>query len=291
MKKTVLFLTALMISLNLAKGQNPFVSCIINFDDNPCWEASYYDLDIPGSDNIWQVCTPHKTVFDSAFSAPHAILTDSTGSYPMNTASSFIIKFRQLLDCECIPVIGGYYMFDSDSLNDYGMIEFSLDHGTTWLNALADSVIPPDWWDTPKPVLTGRIHQWTYFYARLWYFPPIDTVWYRYTFISDDIETNQEGWVLDDIDLIEHIEGIRDIGPQDEIDIYPNPANGLITISAKDLHPDTEVSVYDILGQLRLRQPLRKNKEEIDISGLTRGIYLVRVPGRKNSCSRRVIKD
>ena len=291
MKKTFLLLNLLLVMLSSVAGQNPFVSCLIDFETNPCWEASYYNLSIQGSDNIWQVCTPNKSIFDSAYSTPKAILTDSTGPYPINNTSSFIIKFAPYSYCMCAPVLGGYYKLDSDTLKDFGRIEFSLDHGVTWLNALSDTIIP-DWeWLGQKPVLTGRIHQWREFYAILWNYFTTDTLYYRYTFVSDGIQTNQEGWMLDNLSLIEHTEGIQDLASRDEITIYPNPTYGTISIESKNVTKEMDVSVYNIQGRLILEQTINNNKGDLNISNLDKGIYMVKVLSRNNYRAKMIIKD
>jgi hypothetical protein len=281
MKKTVLLLTILMISFSSLEGQK-WISCLIDFEEDYCWEASYYNLSIPGNNNTWQVCVPGKTVFNGAHSFPKAILTDSTGPYPANDTSSFIIKFVPYNGCECAPVIAGYYKMDSDSLKDFGRIEFSLDYGTTWLDALSDTVVPQLMWITEKPVLTGRIHQWQYFFAYLPWELTGDTLYYRFTFISDSIETNQDGWLLDDLALVDHIEGVENPGSGNDITIYPNPATGMFTLSGKDLAGETDVSVYDIRGQQCLQKTNYKNNEEISISGLGKGVYVVKVLSQNN---------
>ncbi|MCX6283108.1 MAG: T9SS type A sorting domain-containing protein [Bacteroidetes bacterium] len=291
MKKTFLLLAFLIIILNFVKGQNPFISCIINFEDNPCWEASYYNVNIPSSNNVWQVYIPQKTIFTSAYSSPKAILTDSSGPYPVNNTSSFIIKLVMPAYCECAPVIGAYYKLDSDTLKDFGQIEFSLDHGTTWLNALSDTVIPDPYWLTPRPVLTGRIYHWKEFTAFIPGYYSTDTLYYRFTFISDSIQTNQDGWMLDDIQLVDHTEGIKDMGSRNEINIYPNPASGIITVSGNHFMGEMDVSVYDILGQLSLQQTIYKNKEDINISSLGKGIYMIRVLSQNDYHVRMIIKD
>jgi hypothetical protein len=125
----------------------------------------------------------------------------------------------------------------------------------------------------------------------LWNYSNIDTLYYRFTFSSDSIETNQQGWLLDDIKLIEHTEGIQDFGSRNEISIYPNPADNVITVSVKAFTSAMDVSVYDILGQLQLKQTLYKNKQDIDISGLSKGIYMVKVLGGNNSSASMIIKE
>jgi hypothetical protein len=290
MKKIYMISIVLLVSLISANGQGPGFSCTFNFEDNPCWEGSFLNLNVPGSNNIWQVCVPQKTVFNSAFSPTHAILTDSTGPYPVNNTSSFILKAVRIQWSESSYMIGGMYKFDSDTLKDSGRIEISLDHGATWLNILSDTATFFLQWFTPKPVFTGRIHSWRAFNAIIWNSFSIDTMYYRFTFFSDNIQTNQEGWMLDDIQVTAHIEGIQDIGSQDEINIYPNPASDRITISAKTYTGEMDVSVYDILGKPALEKTI-KNKADIDISGLSKGIYMVKVIGRNKYWVRKIVKE
>jgi len=281
MKKVSPLVIGLMILIYSVKGQNPFISCLINFEDNPCWEASYSEVIIQGTNNIWQICTPGKSIFDSAHSLPHAILTDSSGSYPINTNSSFTIKFLLEPGCECWPVIGGYYKLDSDTLNDYGKIEISIDYGTTWHNALTDTVI---WlfWVTPKPVLTGRVHNWTEFYVIVQGIPHNDTIYYRFTFNSDSIQSNKEGWMLDDISLVEHIEYIKNPDNHNDINILPNPATDLIRIKSSLIDNESEIFIYNYLG--RLCQHYRQSPgNEMNVSNLAPGVYMA-IVYIKNDC-------
>lgn len=290
MKKSILILTILMSSLTSVNGQMFPFSCVINFEDNPCSDGSFWELNLPGgSSNIWSIGIPHNTVFDSAFSGSNAIFTDG-GYYPVNNRSSFFISYKRNPFCMCLPVIGGWYKFDSDSLRDYGMIEMSLDNGRTWQNALSDTVIPDYDWRTPKPVLTGRIHRWTEFEAFLPLNTNIDSIAYRFTFISDGIETNQEGWMLDDIKLLVHYEGNEDFGLPKDLNIFPNPASDQITLSSKTISGEMDVSVFDMMGQLAFQQKIRSN-DYIDISGLGRGIYMARVSDGSRIWVKKVVKE
>ena len=292
MKKSILFLVAFLISMITARGQWPNYSCTINFEDNPCYDGSYYHIDYPGTNNIWQVCKPHKSMFDSAFSIPYAILTDSTGPYPVNNTSSFIIKFVLNPYCMCAPAIGGRYKFDSDSLKDYGRIDISFDKGATWLDALKEDTGLLQWF-TPKPVFTGRIHQWREFssifvgggnYKQ-------DTIWYRYTFVSDSIQTDQEGWMLDNIQLIAHTEGILDNRYLADINIYPNPATDKITIERSTTPVKSQLTMMNLNGEEVLTRNLIKPKTQIDISNLPSGVYFVRVTNDKTVEVGKFIKE
>ena len=53
--KLILVLCGLLVLLGSVKGQSPFYSCIVNFEDNPCWEGSYDSIEFPGTNNIWYI--------------------------------------------------------------------------------------------------------------------------------------------------------------------------------------------------------------------------------------------
>lgn len=57
---------------------------------------------------------------------------------------------------------------NSDSLNDYRMIEFSPDNGITWIDLLNDTEYSSYYyWQPPKPVLTGNSNGWQRFYVNV----------------------------------------------------------------------------------------------------------------------------
>jgi hypothetical protein len=59
--------------------------------------------------------------------------------------------------------------------------------------------------------------------------------------------------------------------------IYPNPAQN--TISIKNKKP-VSVSIYSLSGALLFSKSIRKD-EEIDISGLSNGVYMVAVENKR----------
>jgi hypothetical protein len=289
MKKASLILAGLMISLISVKGQTPFISCTVDFENQSfsCW-AGFFSLDNnPSAGNIWQVCNPNKPVFDSAYSPIHAIMTDSTGPYPVNDTSGFILKAISY-SSDDVPFIGGWYKFDSDSLKDFGRIELSYDHGVTWQDILADSSI---YWDTPKPVFTGRIYQWREFLGLLPFPSTIDTMYYRFTFISDNIQTNQQGWMLDDIYLLDHIEGIHNHFPDNEVSIFPNPVTDHITISASSIPTNSQLSILTMNGQQLITCKISQPETQLDISTLPGGVYIVKLTNDRTVIIRKFIKQ
>jgi len=59
--------------------------------------------------------------------------------------------------------------------------------------------------------------------------------------------------------------------------IYPNPTNDKITIENVARYKDATISIYNIQGQTKLLQILAQEKTEIDLSGLAKGIYILKL--------------
>ena len=289
MKKSLLLLPALIVIFGSARGQSYDYDCVVNFESNPCWGV--YKIDTSYTISNWHICKPNKQTFNSAFSAPFAILTDSTGPYRVNDTSSFTVQLTDYSQCWCMPMIGAFYKMESDSLTDFGLIELSIDNGLSWNNILSNEVIP-DWsWFTPKPILTGRISEWTEFFALLPNIENTDTLLFRFTFISDSVQTDKAGWILDDIKLLIHTEGTPEIEIKNEVRTFPNPANNSIIISNSAFQNGLSISVYNIQGQLLFNHPMQQAKTEIDISQFENGVYFVRVFGTNTNIVKKIIKE
>ncbi len=68
--------------------------------------------------------------------------------------------------------------------------------------------------------------------------------------------------------------GVQIPVPKGEVLIYPNPSNGTITIEhAKG----AEVVIYDVYGSARLTMTMSNDKQQVDISELANGVYMLRV--------------
>ncbi len=82
--------------------------------------------------------------------------------------------------------------------------------------------------------------------------------------------------------------GISEIsknGAEPLIIAYPNPANDLITITANPIVAihNPVLSIYSIEGQFLFQQLFTQGKTELNISGLARGIYLIKMTSNGNS--------
>ncbi|MEI7492160.1 MAG: T9SS type A sorting domain-containing protein [Bacteroidota bacterium] len=258
----------------------------ITFEDPSPVERIFIDT-ASNPNNVWQIGIPHKTMFNSAHSPTHAIMTDTLNPYPVNDTSRFVITHvRQgpwggneslLLDF--------YFKINTDSLSDYGTIEASIDHGASWINLMTQDTVYGFYWLSQKPVLSGRKNSWTHYSEEL---SPLtyavcysDTLLFRFTFISDNIQTNKEGWIIDDFLFHDYWEGINEVQNDNLISVSPDPASNYILVSANKFSSSQRVQIFTFTGQVLYNNPNFKG-EKIDIRSVPDGIYLIKYLGDKS---------
>lgn len=81
--------------------------------------------------------------------------------------------------------------------------------------------------------------------------------------------------------------------PFESSSIYPNPSNDKITIDFASYLTKNKLffSIYNIHGQLLLKQPLKQEKTEIDISNLAKGIYILRLNNNEKTEVVKFVKE
>lgn len=87
----------------------------------------------------------------------------------------------------------------------------------------------------------------------------------------NNTQSGEELWKLTDSNLSTSKEGFTNL----EFNIYPNPASDLITINSKNVI-DT-IEIYNLLGERVVLKGANKSKLTLNISSLSKGIYLVKL--------------
>lgn len=266
--------------------------------------SSYITLDT-SQGNIWQIGNPQKSFFSSAFNSSNAIVTDTINFYPVNATSSFTLTIPySFILSNTRTTLTFWHKYDTDTLQDKGFIEASYDGGNSWL--ILEDTFPvwpiPDcgfsWcydyhlsngnYTVHNPVVSGKSDGWILsFFEWIWFMGMKtsdtiicmpDSLMLRFSFTSDSINNNKEGWMIDKIIIRGHMDpvGIDEVLTENSMLLFPNPAKDEIILVNKDLKfIATSLSVYDMYGNRLEYFEHKKNYRRINISHLKPGIYFI----------------
>ena len=238
--------------------------------------------------NLWQIGQPQKTYFDTAHSGTNAILTDTLNAYPPNDTSSFIYVIRNPFTQTCLTCMEFWHKYDMDSLADKGVIDASYDGGDSWV-VVKDTFIDHlgayfNWRAdyhantgnyTGHPLITsGKSDGWIQSGFCWQWFLPVgpdtiiinpDSLMIRFTFISDSLVENKEGWMIDDILTSsappEGCTSTKESYQNENVTVYPNPFSTQTIIQTENVFKKATLTVFNSLGH--------QVKQLKDISGQT----------------------
>ena len=114
---------------------------------------------------------------------------------------------------------------------------------------------------------------------------------------SMDVFTYEgEPWLTTNINETQSSKDIYNSQITNKVLVYPNPSSGMITLMAKELENSKAfINIYDIFGQeLFVNEVAIKNEillEEINVSGIPAGVYLISVNDGRNKYFNRLIKE
>jgi hypothetical protein len=254
---------------------------------------------ISNPNNTWQIGSPQKTTINNAYSAPNVIITDTIAHYPPNDTSVFMFMHIDQggYSTPHSAELAGYYNVNSDSLNDFGTIEISLDYGMTWINIVTDTVYDSYYhWFTPKPTLTGNSNGWQNFFVSLaglgmafnvnWG----DTILLRFTFISDSIADTLDGLAYDNFQFCDGVEGIIELLDDALIVVSPNPTSNLLYVNRRTQSEKELVQVFNYTGQLLFEDNDFKSKTiSVKNLKLTDGIYFLKYSDTKRYAMKKFV--
>lgn len=263
----------------------------IDFDDSTCLERVHID-DVIDTNNIWEIGTPQKLLFNSAHTPSKVIITDSVNPYPLNDTSVFVIKhavteWGGYMNGSHAASLMGHYQVDTDSLNDFGLIEYSPDNGATWIDLINDTTYVANYdWGSPKPILTGNSNGWQWIYVNVAPLGQIftissgDTVQYRFTFISDSITDSKDGLMFDSFSFEDWVEEINENHILYQSKAFPNPSSGQVNFQTSFPASINTVNLAIRNQQNKLvyvRKSLSLPMTSIDLSNLANGMYFYEI--------------
>ena len=298
MRIKLLLLFGLIFFARASHAQN-YLTQYFDGADTSAQNAIMIELDT-SSANVWQIGKPQKIIFDSAATFPNVIVTDTLNNYPVNTTSSFQYQVStNLAGPAGILALQWKQKLDFDRDRDGGMIEFSTDNGLTWINAFnspyvynfygydqsnADTLI------TGEYAFSGTDTTWRDIWLCFdisWVSWMGDTITVRYTMLSDSIDNQKEGWMIDN--MMTHITWAHTVKQTDGgeyLKVYPTLTNGILHIEAEKLqefHIIESIELIDAKGAIVQRHGAAPTKFHIDIRSHSEGMYYLKVKTNKKT--------
>ena len=299
MKKTIALLAllftfcsgAVRAQIDLGDYTIPILNC--DFEDS-CQRVQLFHGD---TNNIWQIGTPVKTVFDAAHSPIKALVTDTASPYPASNHSWFDLVIWTPWNFEN-PLISFYHKWNMDSLTEGAWIEISYDNGGTWKNILNDTVWMSynypfinsenlygvnDTLNDGTPAFTGSSNGWVHTsFQWIWFLPvksdpTTDTVRLRFHFRSDSVETGKDGWMIDDFSItnVMFYGGVEERSVAGNIELWPNPVGDDLQLRIPG-ERITSARIFSNEGRLLkiVESPLMNS---VPVTGLLPGPYFLEV--------------
>jgi hypothetical protein len=295
MKRFYLIITLILLLGVSGSGQSYILFDLrITFEDSA--QYAVIDQSMPG--NIWQKGTPHKTFFDSAYSVPYAIVTDTSGPYPANNLSSFKVKMEYIGSCWGIGFLEFWHRYDMDPGHAGGYIDVSYDTSGSFQNVIFDTVpmvgIGSNNFYTQEDTITGGIPAFTGNSGE-WVYSSIMWVWFmgvkdpfmhdsltiRFNLKSDGTAIPKEGWMVDDIylELDECTGAMQEYDRPPRVSIYPNPSDGEASFALINFPPGKYLlNLYDTHGiPVIPTQNISPPMYHFHSPGLGSGVYFYKI--------------
>jgi hypothetical protein len=262
MKKLLLALfslTSASLAFSQYNGSQYFDGADSTFYTGPWVNGSIYVYTDSNPQNIWQVGKPQKVIFDSAATYRNAIVTDTVNPYPVGNTSSFYFDYANHYMSHEILGIQWKQKLDMDKGTDGGLVEFSFDYGATWLNAFNNPYVwnffgydpqNKDTLSTGEYAFSGTDSTWKdvwLCYQLDFVASMTDSIKIRFTFKSDSVNNNREGWMIDNLQThITIMHPVKETAKKDYFNISPNPADNTIHVEL------AQATGYHIIEEMEL---------------------------------------
>lgn len=274
-----------------AQISEPYGSLL--YEDTLCLSPQHEWITIPSpSENIWQIGRTFKSNLDSLSNTP-VIVTDTVKSYSPLSDDYFLISIPEYEEYFPWPeaIISFYHRYHTDSLMDGGFIEVSYDGGESWKNVIYDNgnvynsfiglYSISDTISGGVPAFSGLSNGWIYTELHWVWFAltkkievePENCPILKFRFMSDSIDTNKDGWMIDRIVFRGYsVSGEVRTQIDSGIKVFPNPFADILQINVGKSSSNTVLRIYSIQGKLQLEKEII-NSSILDVSTISYGLY------------------
>jgi hypothetical protein len=301
--KKIIFIFIVVMSALSVNGQSVLpqnVGDTVGIWENITFEEpTPYITILPLPQNTWQIGKPQKTFFDSAYTTPFAIVTDTMNPYPAGNYSCFELTIDNPYGASCY--VDFKHKYDSRPDHDGGYITVSWDDGISWHNIATDRSGPYYCFpahlncsmygniNLPTSLLfngeygfSGHSAGWVHTCLE-WYTPIVSksTMRLRFNFISDTLQQNMEGWLIDNI-LVFSIDmglGIREfVDGSSHSWFFPNPVRNTASFTMNRTYDNVHYELTDSRGSVVRNENLGICSDfTFNTGNLSPGIYFMRL--------------
>ncbi len=196
------------------------------------------------------------------------------GGYGMAITGGFDFPFQPAFPIAGNPTnLYGYYKYNSVN-EDTAMIAVILFNNGVQVHSgsMLNNAV----------VVTSTVSEWTSFNFQLEPYTDADSalIWISAFIPSgmNDIPNGNSVLYVDNLSFDGLINSVNDFQDASELSLYPNPANQVITIATDALNTkNASVQIYSLTGALVKTVSLMRDNQNVDVSGLANGTYVVTV--------------
>ncbi len=257
--------------------------------------SNRFDKITYNSNNFWEIGMPNKIILKGAYSGDSAIITGISNSYPVNCSSSFTVSL------DAWESLHFKHKYSTTKGKDGGLIEMSIDNGQTWYPMLD----PIGFFGVGAVTVEHRpyMNQGDTLYNGEYGFSGSQINWksdsitlcymalktnfdflVRFTFISDNVFDNLDGWMIDDLEIRPYggcPTNVEELA-HTNLRFFPNPASGFATLEIlNDKVSAATIEIYNELGEIVFEQQATlnngNNRVPISLSTLSNGLYFVKL--------------
>lgn len=260
--------------------QNQEQSLIIPYEENFDTEESIKDWGIFNESGVnwqtWQWGTHYKGFKDS--NQYFFFDSESYGSSGVHTGA-LLSPIYDISTLETDTLIVEFDQIYRHYSNSQISFSYSIDKGESWnlvqdwQSNLGSSSSPEKVWFDISSVLTAPTLSFK------WVFTGADS----YYWMIDNLSLSSKSPVEDtDPDIPTGIEDIDEL----ELSIYPIPCQDILNVEVREV---SRGSLYSISGRKISEFVVSSERNELDVSGLSSGVYVLRVENSSGSYSRKII--
>ena len=290
----------------------PGLNCEGFFDNlsdtiNPIDDPHLFNIDSTNPNNDWVFGHSHKEAFDSV-STFRGWITDSVQAYSPNSKSHFEVLIVDTTGLGPMTWVGFEHKFELDSATEGCYVEYSCDR-ENWRNLEPfNPPYPPSHIELvnypPYVTQSSTIHDsvsvfhhatdnwfWSYFQIQ-WVGTLIqndpnerstadcseffDSLYVRFTFESDSIESNKAGWMIREVVIGQgnyQLWNVPELS-NSQLRFLPNPSTGTFRLQLEPAAGKLErVAVFDLSGRKVHDEPFLNM--DINLSHLRDGHYIL----------------